>query len=245
MSDRTAIEWTHRPGTRGATWNPWYGCTHVSEGCDNCYMFREMRRYGRDPQLVAKSKTKFHDPLKWSDPCTIFTCSWGDWFHKAADDWRPAAWDIVDRTRIHTYLVLTKRIGRARRHLPPNWGAGYDNVELGSSVELQRHISRVDQLIDTPARRRFLSCEPLLGPLDIRAQLATGGIHWVIVGGESEIKEEFRREMDLAWMISLVDQCREADVPVFVKQDSGAVAGLKGRIPDEYWIKEFPKAVAA
>lgn len=244
MTERTGIEWTHRPGTRGATWNPWYGCDKVSEGCENCYMFREMRRYGRDPLVVTRSKTKFREPLKWKDPCTIFTCSWGDWFHNDADPWRPDAWHIVDQTRIHQYLILTKRIGRARRCLPANWGEGYENVELGSSLELQRHEARVRQLLDIPVRRRFLSCEPLLGPLEIRPYLRTGGIHWVIVGGESEMMDELRRDMDLAWLTSLVDQCRECDVPVFVKQDSGYVAGTKGRIPDEYWLKEFPQLEA-
>src|SRR5688572_24986243 len=128
MSDQTAIEWTDK------TWNPWHGCTAVSAGCDLCYMFREKRQYGQNPELVVRSKTKFRDPLRWHEPERVFTCSWSDFFHVAADPWRPDAWQIIRDTPHLTYQILTKRPGRIRRCLPDDWGAGYPNVWLMTTV---------------------------------------------------------------------------------------------------------------
>lgn len=221
MSERSAIEWTE------ATWNPWMGCTKVSAGCDNCYMFTEQRRYGNDPEVVRRSKTKFADPLKWKDPKVIFTCSWSDWFHKDADPWRDEAWDIIRRTPQHTYQILTKRPGRIARHLPPDWGDGYPNVWLGTSVESQDVAYRAWHLVRAvTARVLFLSCEPLLGPVDltkVRINEDTtvdlrAGFKWVIVGGESGPNT---RAMEIDWARSLRDQCHEAGVAFFLKQLGG------------------------
>ena len=118
LTRQHAISWTE------ATWNPWMGCTKVSEGCDNCYMFREQRQYGNDPEVVRRSKTKFRFPLTLKEPSLIFTCSWSDWFHVDADPWRDEAWEIVRATPQHTYQILTKRPGRILRHLPADWGDG-------------------------------------------------------------------------------------------------------------------------
>lgn len=166
MTVNTSIGWTRN------TWNPWRGCTRVSPGCDNCYMFTGQRRYGRDPEIVTRSKTTFRDPLRWTEPTLIFTCSWSDWFHKDADPWRDEAWDIIRQTPHHTYQILTKRPGRIPRHLPSDWGDGWPNVWLGTSIESQEYSYRARQLLDAPARLHFLSCEPLLGALDIMAYLA-------------------------------------------------------------------------
>lgn len=221
MSERSAIEWTE------ATWNPWMGCTKVSAGCDNCYMFTEQRRYGNDPEVVRRSKTKFADPLKWKDPKVIFTCSWSDWFHKDADPWRDEAWDIIRRTPQHTYQILTKRPARIVRHLPPDWGDGYPNVWLGTSVESQDVAYRAWHLVRAvTARVLFLSCEPLLGPVDltkVRINEDTtvdlrAGFKWVIVGGESGPNT---RAMEIDWARSLRDQCYEAGVAFFLKQLGG------------------------
>jgi protein gp37 len=217
MSERSAIEWTE------ATWNPWMGCTKVSAGCDNCYMFTEQRRYGNDPEVVRRSKTKFGDPLKWKEPKLIFTCSWSDWFHKDADHWRDEAWDIIRRTPQHTYQILTKRPGRIARHLPADWGEGYPNVWLGTSVEDQAAAFRAWQLGDIPARVRFLSCEPLLGRVDFgRPESAIDSalqrIHWLIVGGESG---PTCRPMDMDWVRWLATQARMFNVAFFLKQLGG------------------------
>src|SRR5690348_14828200 len=201
MADETGISWTE------ATWNPWMGCTKVSEGCDNCYMFREQRQYGNDPELVRRSKTKFDAPLKWTKPKLVFTCSWADWFHVAADPWRDEAWEIVRRSPHHTFQILTKRPGRITRCLPADWGDGYANVWLGTSVETDEYLSRARVLRDVPAALRFLSLEPLLGPLP---SLDLGGYGWVITGGESG---PGHRPIEAEWVRAIRDKCVAAGIP--------------------------------
>ena len=209
MAEHSGIEWTD------ATWNPWYGCEEVSPGCDHCYARREMERYGREWK-VTRSKTKFDDPLKWShEPRAVFTCSWSDWFQKDADPWRNAAWSIVEQTPWNTYLILTKRTGRIERHLPWSaFGDPWPNVWLGTSIENQDAIYRARQLKTIAAAVRFLSLEPLLGPV----ALDLAGIHWAIVGGESG---PGARPMDPNWARSLRDACLGAHVKFFLKQLGG------------------------
>jgi protein gp37 len=217
MGERSAIGWTE------ATWNPWYGCTKVSAGCDHCYMFRDMLRYGRDPETVTRSKTRFRDPLKWKDGRVIFTCSWSDWFHKDADAWRDEAWQIIRDTPHHTYQILTKRPGRIARHLPADWGEGYANVWMGTSVEHPDTEFRIGQLLNIPARVRFLSLEPLLGPVElmplrIQHYEPSRQIHWVIAGGESGANH---RPLDLEWLRMIRNNCELSGVPFFLKQLGG------------------------
>jgi protein gp37 len=216
MGEETGISWTE------ATWNPWMGCTKISPGCDACYMFRDMARYGRDPQTVARSKTKFDAPLKMDGSRLIFTCSWSDWFHPDADRWRDEAWDVVRRTPQHTYQILTKRPGLISTRLPWDWGDGWPNVWLGVSIESLDFAWRADKLREVPAALRFISAEPLLGslfndrgpsltsgvaPSDCgtdgreegstlerarRAPLDLTGFDWVIAGGESGSRADAR-----------------------------------------------------
>jgi len=209
MSERTGIEWTDR------TWNPWHGCTKVSPGCAHCYMYREKARYGQDPDVVMRSKTTFTAPLRWREPARVFTCSWSDFFHTAADPWRDEAWAIIRATPHLTYQILTKRIGRVVDHLPPDWGDGYRNVWLGVSVENHRHIFRASALACVPARVRFVSVEPLLGPVVFGT---LRDLHWVICGGESGPQA---RPMALEWARALRDECAAAGVPFFLKQLGG------------------------
>ncbi len=210
MSETTAIAWTEK------TWNPWHGCTKVSPGCAHCYMFRDKTRYGQDPSVVVRSKSTFNAPLRWKEPALVFTCSWSDWFHEDADAWRDEAWAIIRQTPHLTYQVLTKRPERIREHLPSDWGKGYANVWLGVSVENQRWVERAEMLAQIPARVKFVSAEPLLGPVD----LATALIHldWVIVGGESGPEQ---RPMDLEWARALRDQCESFGAAFFLKQLGG------------------------
>lgn len=243
MASSSSIEWTD------ATWNPWIGCTQVSPGCAHCYMFRDQRRFGLDPELVRRGKTTFREPLRWKEPRRVFTCSWSDWFHEGADGWRNEAWDIIRRTPQHTYQILTKRPERIAEHLPLDWGRGYPNVWLGVSVETQRQAERITALMGIAAAVRFVSAEPLLGPLSLRwlaawpenaprtaMNLAAGAtnhldglrrLDWVIVGGESG---PGARPMRLEWAREVVRQCREAGVAVFVKQLG---ASPLDRFPDD------------
>lgn len=253
MSEHSAIEWTE------ATWNPWMGCTKVSPGCAHCYMFREQRQYGRDPETVVRSKTKFRDPLKWTDPKLIFTCSWSDWFHEGADAWRDEAWTIIRATPQHTYQILTKRPERIIGHLPADWGFGYPNVWLGVSIENQRHAYRAAILSLIPAEIRFVSAEPLLGPVSLdelwyvnphqvpgplsseqRHVCPIERISWLIAGGESGPSCRPMRE---EWTRRLGDECQQYGVAFFLKQLGGwpdKRGGEKALLDGRRWT-EMPR----
>jgi protein gp37 len=203
MSEHTGIEWTD------ATWNPWHGCHKVSPGCKFCYMYREKHRYGQDPNVVNRSKTKFTEPLKWITPRMVFTCSWSDWLIEEADQWREQAYEIIRMTKRHIYQILTKRPERAagRVPIPP-----LPNIWFGVSVENRATLHRVDTLREIPAELRFLSLEPLLEDL---GKLNLSGIDWVIAGGESG---PGARASSPDWFRSIRDQCQVAAVPFFFKQ---------------------------
>lgn len=237
MGEQTGIGWTN------ATWNPWMGCTRVSPGCAHCYMFRDMARYGRDPNVVTRSKTKFAEPLRWKTPRRVFTCSWSDWFHEGADAWRDEAWEIIRRTPHLTYQILTKRPERIEAHLP--WGAYGDpwpNVWLGVSVENQRHAYRASLLATIPAAVRFVSAEPLLSAVTFPASTLKA-LGWVIVGGESGPEH---RGANLDWFRHLRDQCRAAGVAFFLKQLGGHPDARthEKAILDGRTYTEFPAVLA-
>ena len=161
MGKNSSIEWTDH------TWNPWQGCHPISAGCANCYMFRDKRRYGQDPSVVVRSKrATFCKPAHWNEPAKVFTCSWSDFFIEEADPWRDEAWDIIQTTPWLTYLILTKRIERAAQNLPTAWP--FPNVWLGVSVENQQTADeRIPILLQASAAVRFVSVEPMLGPVDL------------------------------------------------------------------------------
>ena len=239
MAEKTGIEWTDR------TWNPWQGCKKVSAGCKNCYMYREKKRYGQDPAVVVRSKTTFNAPLKWKAPARVFTCSWSDFFIPQADPWRDEAWDIIRRTPHLTYQILTKRPERIEACLPQDWGNGYRNVWLGISAESgEWYDRRWPILLEVPAAVRFLSAEPLLGPIWFSAEPLWFGLgylpDWVIAGAETGAGARFT---DIEWIRGLRRECG-SDVPLFVKQIT--VNGRK--IPFEQWpedlqVRQFPEVV--
>jgi protein gp37 len=171
----------------------------------------------------------------------VFTCSLSDFFIEEADRWRPDVWGIMRATPHLTYQVLTKRVERIADHLPADWGTGYRNVWLGTSVENRRFLHRLDVLGQIPAVLRFVSFEPLLEDLDDLAPWLPS-LSWAIVGGESG---PHRRHMDVAWMTTIVTQCQAAGLAVWVKQDTALREGQQGRIPDELWQqKHWPLALA-
>jgi protein gp37 len=203
-------------------------------------MYREQYRYGRDPTVVVRSKTTFHDPLDWEEGRFIFAGSWSDFFIEEADQWREEAWDIIRQTPRHTYEILTKRPERIACHLPDGWP--FANVWLGVSVEDRSHgLPRMEILRGVPSVVRFISAEPLLGDL---GQIGMEGIHWVIVGGESGPKA---RRMEPDWARRIRDLCIEARVPFFFKQwgdfdREGRRVGKKkaGRVLDGREWNEMP-----
>lgn len=233
----SAIQWTQN------TWNPWHGCHKVSAGCKFCYMFREKKMYGQDPNIVLRSKTKFKDPLRWpKEPTLCFTCSWSDWLIEEADAWRDEAYGIIRATPWITYQILTKRIERAGGRIPD---PPLPNVWWGVSVEDQKTADeRIPLLLETPATVRFVSYEPALGPVNFRMcpvairedmnemiadiyqrvpeafplprHLALPPlIDWLIVGGESG---PGARPFDIDWARNTIDQCKAAGVACFFKQ---------------------------
>lgn len=245
MGEKTGIQWCD------STWNPWQGCHKVSAGCKNCYMFRDMPHYGKDPNVVVRSKTTFDAPRKWAKSgkvqpgARIFTCSWSDWFIAEADEWRAEAWDVVRRTPQFTYLILTKRPERIAAHLPADWGAGYSNVWLGTSAENQDAADeRIPALMNVPAAVRFVSAEPLLGRLKL-PWLQPNGDPFLGQPQPHGNRERFMqmhplwtaridwvitggesalkdaRPCDLDWVRSIRDQCQASGVALFHKQHGG------------------------
>lgn len=173
MGELSIIEWTH------STLNFWRGCDKVDPTCAACYMFRDQRRYGRDPSVVVRcSPSTFDAPLrsrKWAATRDrflaelgyhlVFVCSWSDFFHEKADPWRADAWDVIRRTPESTYQILTSRPELILEQLPADWGDGWPHVWMGATIGNRKFVHRADLLRQVPAAVRFISAEPLLGPL--------------------------------------------------------------------------------
>lgn len=226
MSQISNIEWTD------ATWNPVTGCTKISPGCKNCYAETFAERFrgvpghpyeqGFDLKLWPE---RLEMPLRWKEPKMIFVNSMSDLFHEEVpDDYIASVFDVMCRANHHIFQVLTKRSERMMRWTRENYrfvnlrSNGHPmlptHIWLGVSVENQKYATRIRDLQRTPARVRFLSVEPLLGPVRLSSSLLKG-IHWVIVGGESGHKA---RPMNPDWAQGIQRQCREASVPFFFKQ---------------------------
>jgi protein gp37 len=214
MGTNSNIEWT------GHTWNPIIGCRKVSLGCKNCYMFTEQLRYSQDPNTVRRTAHRtFTAPLRWKEPAFVFSCSWSDFFIETDFAWRREAWQIIKRTPHLTYQILTKRPENIERMLPPDWGNGYPNVWLGVTAENQHWLNvRGWELTTIPAVCRFLSIEPMLGPIQATFLLQDGLIDWVICGGESG---SGCRPMQPDWVCGIKDECLMFGVPFFFKQWGG------------------------
>ena len=223
MAHNSNIEWTE------STWNPVTGCTKISTGCKNCYAERMAKR------LCAMNADNYRNgfkltmhphvleyPLKWKKPRTIFVNSMSDLFHKSVTtEFILQVFDVMQRAPQHRFQILTKRSQRLfslKDQLP--WSA---NVWMGVTVETADYTFRIDDLRQTGAAVKFLSLEPLLGPL---GQLNLEGINWVIVGGESG---PGARPIERQWVTDIRDQCVEAHVPFFFKQWGGVNKKKNGR----------------
>ena len=240
MANTTAIERTD------ATWNPVTGCTKISAGCDHCYAERFSERFrgtrghpfemGFD--LTLRSE-RLIQPLGWRKPRMIFVNSMSDLFHKEIPtEFIGRVFDTMERATWHVFQVLTKRSSLMRDFLYHRYGdrPGPRHIWFGVSVEDGAKISRVQHLRETPAGVRFLSIEPLIGPI---RTLDLSGIHWVIVGGESG---PGARPMHPDWVRAIRDQCERAHVAFFFKQWGGSRPKSGGRNLDGREWNDFPKS---
>jgi protein gp37 len=246
MADNSSIEWTE------ATWNPVAGCTLLSPGCTNCYAMRLASRLGTMGQQKYKGLTRISGgrpkwngninldraslalPRKWKTGKLIFVNSMSDLFHESVPlEFISEVFKTMQETPQHTYQVLTKRAERlAELAHKLEWPG---NVWMGVSVESSEYKSRIDLLRGTPAITKFLSLEPLLGPLD---NLDLRGINWAIAGGESG---PGARPMEPAWVRSIRDQCRNSGVAFHFKQWGGINKKAAGRTLDGRTWDELPR----
>ena len=237
MPGKTKIEWATD------TWNPVTGCTEVSPGCAHCYAKTFAERWrgteghpyeqGFD---VTLRPARLSQPANWTRPRQIFVNSMSDLFHEAIPtDYIEAVYQAMSVAPQHDYLILTKRHDRMTELLAPlgilDWAGQQSNFWHGVSVENQRFATvRIPRLMQLESPVRFLSCEPLLAPLDLRPWLHA--LSWVIVGGESG---HGRRPFNMEWARSIRDQCAAAGVPFFMKQVDKITP-----IPSDLLIREMP-----
>lgn len=247
MKRKTGIEWTE------VTWNPTTGCDRISDGCLNCYaltMAKRLKAMGSeryqsdgDPRTsgpgfaLTLHPSALDQPYRWSGNKTVFVDSMSDLFHaKVPLAFIRDVFSVIADTPQHTYQVLTKRAARLPKIADRlDWPK---NLWLGVSVENAEHLNRVDQLRKVPVALRFLSCEPLLGPL---SGLSLDGIGWVITGGESGPRA---RPMDPEWVRQIRDICQVAGVPFFHKQWGGRTPKENGRVLDGIIWDEMPHRAA-
>ncbi len=234
---KSAIEWTD------STWNPLTGCTKVSPGCRNCYAERMASRLQAmgQPNYAIGFSLALHEqvlehPLKWRKPRTIFVNSMGDLFHEnVPEEFIRRVFDVMAKAHWHKFQVLTKRSKRLTEVSPHlRWP---DNVLMGVSVENASYTQRIDHLKSTGARTKFLSLEPLLGPLP---DLRLTGIDWVIVGGESG---PGARPIEAPWVAEIRNQCLAQSVPFFFKQWGGVRRRLAGRLLEGRTWDQYPEAL--
>ncbi len=228
MGDRSTIEWTD------ATWNPVTGCTKVTRGCDNCYAERFAERFrgtighhfesGFDLTLRPE---RLSQPLRWKRPRMIFVNSMSDLFHKdIPKDFIDRVFDTMEAADRHVFQVLTKRSSLMGNYLRYRYGSELTprHIWCGVSVEDGMATARIQHLQKAPVSVRFLSVEPLLGPV---GDMDIEGISWVIVGGESGPKA---RPMKLPWVLDIRDLCAREGVPFFFKQWGGRTPKSGGRL---------------
>lgn len=268
MSARTGIEWTDH------TFNIAWGCMKVSPGCQHCYADTLSRRYGHNVWGPAKTTPRrtfgekhWREPVLWNRAAEkagerrrVFCCSMCDVFedHPTIDAERAKLWPLIRATPWLDWQLLTKRPERIAANLPDDWGNGYPNVWLGTSVESQEYTDRIPPLLAVPAVVHFLSCEPLLERIDIRQHLVgheehgvghtvgacigwTPPLDWIICGGESGPKA---RPMAIDWARDLQRQCADAGVAFFLKQ-LGGVRDKRGHLDavlDGVRYVEMPEA---
>ena len=228
MGERSGIEWTD------STWNPITGCTKITRGCDNCYAERFAERFRDTPghpfekgfDLTLRPE-RLSQPLKWKRPRMIFVNSMSDLFHKDIPaGFVDQVFDTMEKADWHIFQVLTKRSSIMGNYLRERYGKNLapGHIWCGVSVEDHTAVSRIRHLQEAPVSTRFLSIEPLLGPL---GAIDISGISWVIVGGESGPNA---RPVESAWVIDIRNLCERNNIPFFFKQWGGRTPKSGGRL---------------
>ncbi len=234
---QSRIEWTE------STWNPLTGCNKISPGCKHCYAERMAKRLHAmgQPNYANGFKLTMHPqalekPLEWKTPQVIFVNSMSDLFHKDVPlEFVQSVFDVMKRAHWHQFQVLTKRSERLMELSPQlEWT---DNIWMGVSVENADYTFRIDHLRKTGAKIKFLSVEPLLGPIP---KMNLKGINWVIVGGESG---PGARPLEREWVVDIKNQCIRAKVPFFFKQWGGVQKKKAGRLLDGRTWDQMPKKI--
>lgn len=230
-STKTGIEWTDK------TWNPTTGCNKVSPGCTHCYAETLTKRFTQNfPNgfELTLHPQRLQQPKHWRKPSLIFVNSMSDLFHeKVPLSFIQEVFSVIKETPWHIYQILTKRHERLLELA--NQLEWHENIWLGVSVENQNYVHRINFLREVPANVRFLSCEPLLGNLDLNLE----GIDWVIVGGESGNKF---RPIKVEWIENIYQQCQQENIPFFFKQWGGRTPKANGRLFQNKIWDEMPIA---
>ncbi len=209
-------------------WNPWLGCYKITEGCDNCYV---------KPENTFIDDVYYHFPYQDAKPGTfVSVCLKSDFFLKEADKFRPSAWSTIKNNPDLIFLIITKRIDRVAECLPSDWGDGYDNVVICATAENQKRADeRLPILLDLPVKHRWVTCSPLLEPIEISKYLKTGKIECVEVTGERDCTK-LARPTKYEWVEDIHRQCVECDV-----RFSMLYLGHNFIMPDETIMKDWSK----
>lgn len=244
VGEQTGIAWTD------STLNPWIGCTKVSPACDFCYAEALNKRWGHDNWGQGKprrrtSEATWRNPLRWDREAAnagerrrVFCASLADVFDsEVPEEWRHDLWELIRKTPNLDWQLLTKRPLSIAKMLPADWGVGWPNVWLGTTVEGQQYDWRVEALLTVPARIRFVSAEPLLAPWHPHMAARRGRLHWIITGGESG---HGARPCDPDWVRAIRDDCVAHGVAYFHKQWGGRTPKAGGKELDGFEWCQFP-----
>lgn len=242
VSEKTAISWCD------STFNPWIGCTRVSPACDRCYAARDNERHRwvsewDGPRRLTKT---WNEPRKWNRKASktgyrprVFCASLADVFdNQVPDEWRTDLWQLLRDTPNLRWMLLTKRIGNAKKMLPAQFDVAFPHVGLMATLANQEEWDRdFDKLMGTPAAWHGVSVEPMLGPINI----GNARPDWIITGGESG---PGFRPLDMAWVRDMRDQCARNGVTFHHKQNGGFRGKDAGCLIDGVEHKHFPPALA-